>query len=77
MGSHQWNKLLEVKLCPEEIGLDLLGEVVQGVEEVLAVGEVVGAEWGEHAPGLALEETVYALIVEPRFPTKEKLPVIT
>ena len=49
---------------------DLLGEVVQGVEEVLAVGEGVEAEWEEHAPGLDLEGSVYALIVEPRLPIK-------
>jgi len=49
---------------------DLLGEVVQEVEEVLAVGEGVEAEWKEHAPGLDREGSVYALIAEPRFPIK-------
>ncbi len=49
---------------------DLLGEVVQEVEEVLAVGEGVEAEWKEHAPGLDREGSVYALIVEPRLPIK-------
>jgi len=49
---------------------DPLGEVVQGVEEVLAVGEGVEVEWEEHAPELDPVESVYALIVEPRLPIK-------
>lgn len=56
---------------------DLLGEVVQGVEEVLAVGEGVEAGWGEPVPGLDREDSVYALIVVPRFPIKSGSPVIT
>jgi len=43
---------VEVKLCLEEMGLDLLGEVARGQEAVLVVGEGVEAEWEEHAPGL-------------------------
>ena len=56
---------------------DLLGEVAQGVEEVLAVGEGVEVEWEEHAPGLDPGDSVYALIVELRFPIKSGFPVIT
>lgn len=56
---------------------DLLGEVVQGVEEVLAVGEGVEAGWEEPVPGLDPEDSVYALTVEPRFPIKSGFPVIT
>ena len=50
--------------------LDLLGEVDQGRGEVLVVEEGVEAEWKEHAPGLDPEGSVYALIVELRFPIK-------
>jgi len=68
--SRQWNKLLEVKLCLEEMEPGLLEEVVQEQEEELVVGEEVEVEWGGHAPGLDPEGSVYALIVELRFPTK-------
>lgn len=61
---------MEVKLCLEEMGLDLLGEVARGQEAVLVVGEVVEVEWEEHALGLDPAETVFALIVEPRFPIR-------
>jgi len=61
---------VEVKLCLEEMGLDLLGEVALGQEAVLVVGKGVEAEWEEHALGLDPAETVYALIAEPRFPIK-------
>ena len=57
-------------MCLEEMELDLLGEVALGQEAVLVVGERVEVEWEEHAPGLDPAETVYALIVEPRFPIK-------
>ena len=67
---------MEVKLCLEEMGLDLLGEVALGQEAVLVVGKGVEAEWEEHTPGLDPAETVFALIVEPRFPIKWGFPVI-
>jgi len=59
------------------MGLDPLGEVVLGVEEVLVVGEGVEAEWEGPVPGLDPEDSVYALTVEPRFPIKSGSPVIT
>ena len=52
------------------MGLGLPREVVQGQEEVLVVAEEVVVGWEEHAPGLDPEESVYALIAEPRFPIK-------
>lgn len=61
---------MEVKLCLEEMGLDLPREVARGQEAVLVVGEGVEVEWEEHAPGLDPAETVFALIVEPRFPIR-------
>ena len=57
-------------MCLEEMELDLLGEVALGQEAVLVVGKEVEAGWEAHAPGLDPAESVYALIVEPRFPIK-------
>jgi len=56
---------------------DLLGEVAQGVEGVLVVGEGVEAGWEAPAPGLDPEDSVYALIVELKSPIKSGFPVIT
>jgi len=65
---------LEVKLCLEEMALDLPGGVVQAREEVRA--EVVGVEveWGVTALGLALVAIVSALIVAPSCPIKQEHP---
>lgn len=51
--------------------------MVQGQEEVLVVEEGVEAGWEGPVPGLDPEDSVYALIVELRFPIKQGSPVIT
>jgi len=55
--------LLEVKLCLEEMALDLPGGVVRVQEEVRVEVVGVGVEWGVTALGLALVALVSALIV--------------
>ena len=62
------NYLLEVQLCLEEMGQDLLG--VQVREEVWAEAEEVLGGWEVTALELALEVSVFALVVELGCPTR-------
>jgi hypothetical protein len=56
---------------------DLLGEVAQGVEGVLVVGEGVEAGWEGPAPELDPGGSVYAPVAAPRSFIKPGSPVIT
>jgi len=61
---------LEVKLCLEEMALDLPGGVVRGQEEVRVEVARVVVEWGVTVLGLALVALVSALVVVPGCPIK-------
>ena len=63
-----------MKLCLEEMALDLPGEVVQAREEVwVEVAEVL-VEWGVTALALALVVSAFALIAVPGCPINWEHP---
>ena len=59
-----------MKLCLEEMELDLPGVVVQEVVEVQEEGEEVPARWEVVDLGLGLVGIVSALIAEPECPIR-------
>jgi len=61
---------LEVKLCLEEMVLDLPGGVVRAQEEVRVEVARVVVEWGVTVLGLALVALVSALIAGPDYPIR-------
>ena len=59
-----------MKLCLEEMALDLPGGVVRAQEEVRVEVARVVVEWGVTVLGLALVALVSALVVVPGCPIK-------